>query len=302
MKSLKGRDIISIDDFNRSEILYIFKIAKKYEKKVNPNLLKGKIVATLFFEPSTRTHQSFSSAAQRLGAGVIGFSNISSTSINKGESFSDTLKIMEGYSDLLVLRHPDSGSAKIAADTLNIPVINAGDGPNHHPTQTLLDLYTIQKKFKRLNNLKIAFVGDPKHYRTFHGLVLGLNKFGTNKIYGISPKGLEMPPEFKNPNYIDDVIDMRKLNKNLSEIKPDVICAGRIPKEYIKGDAGKYSYKIDQKTLSILPNYSIIMHPLPRAGEIDPLIDSSPMAVYFEQAKNGLYIRMALLALILGTG
>lgn len=296
----KGRDLISIDDLTKEEILYVFKIAKKFEKKVNPNLLRGKIVATLFFEPSTRTHQSFSSAAQRLGAGIIGFDDTESTSLKKGESLEDTLRTMANYSDLIVMRHPTPGSVKHAADTVDIPVINAGDGPNHHPTQTLLDMYTFQKTFKKLKGLKIALVGSPKHYRPHHGLQRGMSKFDGNEVFGIAPSGLEMPEEFRSSGYQDVSIDMRKLNETLAKIKPDIVYAGRIPKEYIKGDIKKYSYVINNETVQALPKSSVIMHPLPRVGEIDPEIDSSPKAIYFSQVRNGIFIREALLALILG--
>lgn len=298
--NFKNKDVISINDFTKEELLHIFEVARKYEKKINSNLLKGKIVATIFFEPSTRTHQSFSSAAQRLGAGVIGFDNIDSTSVKKGETFEDTMRIIANLSDVIVVRHPEPGSARIAADTVDIPVVNAGDGPNHHPTQTLLDLYTIQKVFKRLDNLKIAFVGDQKHYRVFHGFILGLSKFSDNKIYGVSPQGLEMPDEFRNSSYHDVVIDMKNLDKKLAELKPDVVCVGRIPKEYITGDTKKYSFKITPNTIRSLPSHTIVMHPLPRVDEIDKAVDDFPNAIYFAQAKNGLYVREALLSLILG--
>ena len=299
MYKFKGRDILSIKDFSKEEILYILRLASKFEKKVNPNLLKGKIVATLFYEPSTRTHQSFSSAAQRLGAGVIGFDNINVTSIKKGESFEDTLRIMANLSDVIVIRHPKPGSADLAAKTVSIPVINAGDGPNNHPSQTLLDLFTMQKIFKRLDNLKIAMVGDMKHYRTFHGQILGLGKFSNNKIYGICPKGLEMPDEFKNENYQDLVINMKNLDEILATLKPDVVSVGRIPREYIKGNSKKYSFRITIETVKKLPKHTIIMHPLPRIDELDTEVDEYPNAIYFQQAKNGLYIREVLLALVL---
>lgn len=299
MYKFKGRDVLSIKDFSKQEILYILKIASRFEKKVNSNLLKGKIVAMLFYEPSTRTHQSFSAAAQRLGAGVIGFDNVNVTSIKKGESFSDTLKIMANLSDVIIIRHPRPGSAHEAAETVSIPVINAGDGPNNHPTQTLLDLYTIQKVFKRLNNLKVALVGDMKHYRTFHGQILGLSKFSNNKIYGICPKGLEMPKEFRNENYKEIVISMKALDETLANLKPDIVSVGRIPKEYIKGNFKKYYYQITPQTMDRLPKHTILIHPLPRINEIDPEVDGSPNTLYFQQAKNGLYIREALLSLVL---
>lgn len=306
MKTFKGRDIIDINDFTKEELLYVLSVAKKFDPtfikrdRSNYEIAQGKIAALLFFEPSTRTEQSFRSAAQKIGMGIIGFDDPEKTSINKGESFSDTIRIMDSYADVLIIRHPEPLSAKKAADVAQIPVINAGDGPNQHPTQTMLDLYTILKSLGRLDNLKIALVGNQKHYRTAHALSSAAFKFSKNKIYGISPKGLEMPAEFKNGDYTDATIDMRKLNETLAEIKPDVVYAGRIPKEYMKGDTAKYAYEINLKTMDILPKHCIIMHPLPRVDEIDPDLDTHPNAIYFQQARNGLYIREALLALVLG--
>lgn len=302
----KGRDIIDIRDFSKDEILFILKTAKKFDptfvKKKTSNylLLRGKIAGLLFFEPSTRTEQSFLSAAQRVGMGIIGFNNSEATSLNKGESFSDTVKVMSAYCDVLIIRHPRSGSAHEVAGLIDIPVINGGDGPNSHPTQTLLDLYTILKIFKRLDNLKIALVGDPKHYRTFHGQFLGLSKFSNNKFYGISPKGLEMPKEFRNDSYQDVTIDMKKLAETLAKIKPDIVSVGRIPKEYIKGDSSKFKFRLTAETVQKLPRETIIMHPLPRVDELDGAIDNLPNAVYFEQVKNGLFVREALLSLVVG--
>lgn len=307
MKTFKGRDIIDINDFSRAELLYILGIAKKFDpafvkrsKKSNYTLAQGKIAALLFFEPSTRTEQSFSSAAQKIGMGIIGFDDPEATSIHKGESFTDTIRIMDCYADVLVIRHPEAFSAKSAADVAQIPVMNAGDGPNQHPTQTILDLYTILKKFGRLDHLKIAMVGNQKHYRTMHALSAACFKFSGNKIYGISPIGLEMPTEFKTGDYEDVTINMKKLNETLAEIKPDVVYAGRIPKEYMKGDTSKYTYQINIKTMEFLPKHCIIMHPLPRIDELDPNLDAHPNAIYFTQARNGLYVREALLALVLG--
>lgn len=306
MKTFKGRDIIDINDFSKDELLYVLKIAKKFDpqfvksNKKNYTIAQGKIAALLFFEPSTRTEQSFRSAAQKIGMGIIGFNDPEATSINKGETFQDTLRIMENYSDVLIIRHPRAGSAKEAADIVEIPVINAGDGPNQHPTQTMLDLYTILKKFGRIENLKVALVGNQKHYRTMHALSVALFKFNNNQVYGISPVGLEMPDEFRHKNYIDATIDMRNLNKTLEEIAPDVIYAGRIPKEYMEGNTKKYDYQINLKTMEKLPKHTIVMHPLPRVGEIDPELDKHPGAIYFIQARNGLYVREALLALVLG--
>lgn len=304
--NFKGRDIIDIKDLSKEEILYVLQKARKFDPEFaksdrsNYEIAQGKIAALLFFEPSTRTQQSFSSAAQKIGMGLIGFNDPELTSIHKGESFSDTIRIMMAYADVMVIRHPEAGSAQKAAEVADIPVINAGDGPNSHPTQTLLDMYTILKIYSRLDNLKIAFVGDPLHYRTFHGQFLALAKFSGNQFYGVSPKGLEMPEEFRDSSYHDVVIDMKNLDKTLAELKPDIVSVGRIPKEYIDGDAKKYDFQVTCDTLKVLPQNSIVMHPLPRVNELDPEIDSNPKAVYFRQARNGLYVREALLALVLG--
>lgn len=306
MKNFKGRDIIDIKDLSKEEILYILQKARKFDPEFtksdrsNYEIAQGKIAALLFFEPSTRTQQSFSSAAQKIGMGLIGFNDPELTSIHKGESFADTIRIMMAYADVMIIRHPEAGSAQKAADVADIPVINAGDGSNSHPSQTLLDLYTILKVFKKLDNFKIAFVGDPLHYRTFHGQFSALSKFSGNKFYGISPKGLEMPEEFRDSSYQDVVIDMKDVDKTLADLKPDIVSAGRIPKEYMTGDIGKCNYQITNKTLEGLPEHSIIMHPLPRVDEINPEVDASPKAIYFKQARNGLYVREALLALVLG--
>lgn len=306
MQNFKGRDIIDINDFSKEELLHILKLAKKFDPEYvkkdrsNYTIAQGKIAAVLFFEPSTRTEQSFRSAAQKIGMGIIGFNNLTLTSMDKGETFADTIRIMESYADVLIIRHPEPFSAKKAADLASIPVINAGDGPNQHPTQTMLDLYTILKQFGRLDNLRVALVGNQKHYRTMHALSMALFKFSNNKIFGISPKGLEMPDEFKHSNYQDEPIDMRKLNQKLAEIKPDIVYAGRIPKEYMSGDVKKYAYQINKETLKSLPKHCVIMHPLPRVDEIDPEVDISPQAIYFTQARNGLFVREALLALVLG--
>ncbi len=304
--NFKGRDVIEINDFTKDELLFLLKMARKFDPayvksdRSNYTIAQGKIAATLFFEPSTRTQQSFSSAAQKIGMGLIGFNDPQLTSIHKGESFADTIRIMMAYADVMIIRHPEAGSARVAADIADIPVINAGDGPNSHPTQTLLDMYTILKVFKRLDNLKIAFVGDPLHYRVFHGQFSALSKFSGNQFYGISPKGLQMPKEFRNKDYHDMVINMKDLDETLEQLKPDIVSVGRIPKEYIKGDSSKYDFEVTVDTIKKLPSHTIIMHPLPRVNELNPKIDASPKAVYFAQARNGLYIREALLALLLG--
>lgn len=305
--SFKGKDIISLDQFTPKDIKILFSHVPKMKdiaKNARPSkILAGKIVVILFYEPSSRTFGSFSTAVKQLGGQTVEILNPQQfSSVAKGETFEDTIRVFEAYSDAIVLRHPSVGSAMEAAKTAKfVPIINAGDGPGEHPTQTLLDMYTIFEIFNRLDNLKIAFVGDLLHYRTFHGQFLGLSKYPGNKFYGISPKGVEMPSKFRNSNYHEVVIDMDDLDKTLASLKPDIISVGRIPKEYITGDAKKYRFQITKKTLKNLSPKSIIMHPLPRVGEILPEVDEDPRAVYLRsQIRNGQYVRMALLALVLG--
>jgi len=304
--NFKGKDIASTDQFSPKDFEKVFSVADEMKKDVQSHkplsMLGGYAVGLMFFEPSTRTFSSFSSAAKRLGAVTIEHQNpAQSSSVAKGETLEDSMRVLEAYSDAIVLRHPEAGSAKRAADAVGIPVLNAGDGPNQHPSQTLLDLYTILEIFGHLDNLKIAFVGDPLHYRVFHGQFSGLSQYGGNTFYGISPKGLEMPKEYRNESYQDVVIDMKDVNKTLGEIKPDIVSVGRIPKEYISGDASQYNFVINADTLKELLPKSIIMHPLPRIDEITTDVDADPRAVYFSrQIRNGLYVRMALLGLVLG--
>lgn len=304
--NFKGKDILSIEQFSPKDIDKVVQIAGKMKVLVNEHkpstLLSGYVISAIFFEPSTRTFSSFTTSAKRLGATTIEHQNpLSTSSVTKGETLEDTMKILEAYSDAIIIRHPESGSAKRVADVVEIPVLNAGDGTNQHPTQTLLDLLTIKEKLGKLENLKIAFVGDPLHYRVFHGQISALSKYKGNKFYGISPKGLEISDEYRNNQYQDVVIDMKNLNRALAQIQPDVLSVGRIPKEYIKGDSKKYHFSINSETLESLPKNSIIIHPLPRIDELATEVDGDPRAVYFsDQVKNGLYVRMALLALVLG--
>src|SRR3989338_4737748 len=224
----KNKDVISINDFSKEELLHILKVARQMEQKLKGNLLKGKILATLFFEPSTRTRLSFTSAMEQLSGEVIGFSNANTTSIQKGESLWDTLKMTEQYADVIVIRHPLEGSARLAAEAASIPVINGGDGSNQHPTQTLLDLYTIRKAKGALDNLNIAFIGDLKYGRTVHSLALALKNFNTKMCF-ISPESLKMPHEI-----LDKLTNVSfEEHVDVNEIAPsiDILYATRIQKE-----------------------------------------------------------------------
>jgi len=299
----KGRNIISIRDFSKTELLYVINIARKLEKEYDPNILNKHVLATLFFEPSTRTRLSFSSAMSRLGGKVIGFDNPDSTSVKKGESLRDTIKTVEGYADIIVMRHPVDGAARFASEISKIPIINAGDGINQHPTQTLLDLYTIKKSFGKLEDLNIGFVGDLKYGRTVHSLAHALSHFNA-KMFFVSPSQLKMPED-----HLEELKERGIKYKEESEItkiknKIDILYMTRIQKERfpdpIEYQKLKGCYKIDEEFLEKTREKLKIMHPLPRVDEISPDMDSHEKAIYFEQAHNGVIVRMALLALLLG--
>ncbi len=308
MNNFKGRDIIDINDFSKEELLFILKTAKKFDPtfvksdRTNYTIAQGKIAAVLFFEQSTRTEQSFRSAAQKIGMGIIGFNDPQSTSIHKGETFSDTIRIMDSYSDVLIIRHPEPGAAKKAADVASIPVINAGDGPNQHPTQTMLDLYTILKEAGTLDGITVALMGDLKYGRTVHALSLALSHFKVKQIF-ISHKSLAMPKEFL------DVLEKRgveyeEIDQLPKSLKVDFLYQTRVQKERFK-DLEEYkkikdNFILDVSFKEYLDSGVKLMHPLPRINEIDPSLDAHPNAIYFQQARNGLYIREALLGLILG--
>ncbi|MFQ5891883.1 MAG: aspartate carbamoyltransferase [Candidatus Methanofastidiosia archaeon] len=293
------RDFVSIRDFSKSEILQILKVAENMENAPQTQLLKGKILATLFYEPSTRTRLSFESAIQRLGGSCIGFSKPSSASVSKGESLADTVRIVEKYSDVMAIRHPADGAARLAADVLKIPVINAGDGSNQHPTQTLLDLYTMKKEFGRLD-LRIALMGDLKYGRTVHSLIYALSLFDVY-LQLLSPETLEIP------NHMKDFLKEKKVEfeeiEEMKELDCEVIYVTRIQKERFPDleeyERVKGSYVIDREGLKYLKGAKI-MHPLPRVDEIAREIDSCENAIYFKQAGNGIPVRMATLAMALG--
>lgn len=307
--TFKGRDIIDINDFSKEELLYILKTAKKFDPQFvksdrsNYTIAQGKIAGLLFFEPSTRTEQSFKSAAQKIGMGVIGFNDPESTSIHKGEAFADTIRIMDAYADVLIIRHPEDFSAKKASEVAQIPVINAGDGSNQHPTQTLLDLYTILKEAGKLDDISIAFMGDLKYGRTVHALSIALSHFKVKQIF-ISNQDLAMPKE-----YIDALEKkgvsfeiLTKIPQNFDGI--NFLYQTRVQKERFKDlqayDKIKDEFILGKEFLAQLDRGVKLMHPLPRINEMAEELDSHPNAVYFTQAKNGLYIREALLALVLG--
>ena len=305
--NLKGRDLVSIRDLTREEIFYILEKAEKMipfakgEKKTKA--LEGKILATLFFEPSTRTKLSFETAMHRLGGNVIGFSEPAMTSIKKGETLADTIRMVDSYSDIIVIRHSLEGAARLAAEFAESPVINAGDGAGRHPTQCLLDLFTILREKGRIEGLKIALVGDLKYGRTVHSLAYALALLGAELIF-ISPETLKMPKEI-----VRDCQELGAEPKSFTNLERaikdvDVIYVTRIQKERFP-DPTEYnrvvgSYRIDIDLLKHAKEDVIVMHPLPRVNEIDPEVDKTKHALYFKQAFYGIPVRMALLSLLLG--
>jgi aspartate carbamoyltransferase catalytic subunit len=300
---MKNRSLISIDDFTKEEFIKILDLAEGFEKNPHQNILEGKVVATLFFEPSTRTRLSFESAVNYLGGKVIGFSDASSTSVKKGESLKDTIKTVANYCDLIVMRHPVEGSARFASEVSSVPIINAGDGANQHPTQCLLDLYSIRKTQGKLENLNVAFVGDLKYGRTVHSLSIALTKFNTT-FHLVSPPELKLPSAVKY--YIKEMqLDYHQYT-DLREAIPhaDVLYVTRIQRERfsdpIEYEKVKNSYNLTREMLSgVKPNLRVL-HPLPRVNEIHEDVDDTPQAYYFQQALNGVYVRQALLKAILG--
>ena len=299
-----GRDIISIEDFSRKEIDYILTKSRNMEPIASKgsNILNRKVLATLFFEPSTRTRLSFEAAMLKLGGSTIGFADADITSVKKGENLSDTIRTIENYADIIALRHPLEGSAKLAAEFSRVPILNAGSGAEEHPTQALMDLYTIQKEKGKIDNLKIALVGDLRYGRTVHSLAWALSLYNI-ELYLISPESLRMRKGVVSSikNKISIIED-----KNLEKIIPqiDVLYVTRIQKERFP-DPAEYSkvkgvYKIDLNTIKAGKKNLIILHPLPRLNEIASEVDNTPQAKYFKQVWNGIVVRMALLSLVLG--
>lgn len=297
------RDILSISDFSKDDVIYLLRKIKHLKENPTSNILQGFILGNCFFEPSTRTRLSFESAMLRLGGSVLGFEDMNTTSVKKGESLQDSFKMLHHYADVLVIRHPLEGSAQLAADAADVPVINAGDGANQHPTQTFLDLFSLQESQGRLEDLHIALVGDLKYGRTVHSLAEALIHFKP-RLYFVSPQGLEMPKE---------VCDRLKekgvkfsFHPSFEEILPkvDVFYMTRIQEERfvhkLEYELVKHSYILKKEHLVDVKTNFKVLHPLPRVFEIDSSVDYTDYAYYFQQAKHGLLTRQALLGLILG--
>lgn len=302
MPSFKDRHLITIAELSRQEIEQILKKATEFKKKPPKNLLQDQIIASCFFEPSTRTRLSFETAALRLGAKVIGFDEGSNTSVKKGETLFDTIKVIGGYADLLVIRHPLEGSARLATLATNKPVINAGDGANQHPTQTLLDLFTIQECQKSLEGLKIAIVGDLKYGRTAHSLSYACALFDM-RLFFVSPEELSLPESLLHE--LKKKRGKFSFHRSLSEIidKVDILYVTRLQKERFDPllyAQVKENYHVNLELLKKGKKNLKVLHPLPRVGEIEKEVDGSGYDYYFEQAENGVYVRQALLALLLG--
>ncbi len=301
---MKLKDLISINDLNKKDILFILDIAEKIEaKRIKPNL-GGQVLATLFYEPSTRTRFSFETAMKRLGGEVISMADIKSTSAAKGESLRDTIKVIGKYADIIVIRHPLEGSARLAAESTDKPVINAGDGANQHPTQTLLDLYAIRNSQNTLDKLKVALCGDLKYGRTVHSLAYALSFFDC-ELFFISPQSLAMPKyileDLKNKKIKFQELKIEDPNNAMEKL--DILYATRIQKERFP-DLAEYekvkdAYVITPKLLKKAKRNLRILHPLPRVKEITTDVDSTPYAFYFEQVGFGIPIRQALLSILL---
>jgi len=302
-----GQDILSVDQFDREDLETIFAVAHEMYGMVERigtfDLLKGKVLTNLFYEPSTRTSSSFIAAIERLGGSVVQINNVTYSSVSKGESLQDTVKTMESYTDAIVLRHPEQGSAAIAAHAASKPVINAGDGAGEHPTQALLDAYTIREEMGRIDGLTITMLGDLKYGRTVHSLAKLLTLFDV-KINYVAPEILQMPELLVKE--VDAAGIEQHETTDLDEVlaDTDVLYVTRIQKERFE-DPSEYelvknSYVITAETMRSAKEDMIVMHPLPRVGEIATEVDDDPRAAYFRQMEYGMYVRMALLSLVLG--
>lgn len=305
---LTGADILSVAQFDKEILEYIFGRAREMQEMVKrvggADLLKGHVLACLFYEPSTRTSSSFIAAMERLGGSVIPITQgVQFSSVSKGETLADTIRTLEQYSDVIVLRHPEIGSAQLAADYASVPVLNAGDGPGEHPTQALLDLFTIREELGTIDGLKIAMIGDLRYGRTVHSLTKLLLQYDVSLRF-VSPEILRLPLTVMN-KVIDAGLVARETHDVADVIEnADVLYVTRVQKERFS-DLAQYEqvknyYEITTDLMERAKEKMVVMHPLPRVGEIHYDVDKDPRAAYFRQVQNGMYIRMALLAAVLG--
>lgn len=299
---MRKNSLVSISDYSKEDILSILDSAADFEFNPNRKSLDGKVIATLFFEPSTRTRLSFETAVVRLGGSIIGFSDASTSSSSKGETLNDTIHMVSSYADAIVMRHPLEGAARYAAEISPVPIINAGDGANQHPSQTLLDLYSILKTQGTLQDLNICLVGDLKYGRTVHSLIMAMSHFNPTFTF-IAPEELKMPEEYKafcKKNNIK-FSEATELHDNFNDA--DILYMTRVQRERFQDlmeyERVKNVYTLKNDMLDHSKSNLKILHPLPRVTEIDPDVDSNPKAYYFQQAKNGLYVRQAILSKVL---
>lgn len=300
---MKNKSLVSITDYSKEDYLQIINLASEFEKNPIQDILKGYVIATLFFEPSTRTRLSFESAVNKLGGRIIGFTDAGTSSVQKGESLKDSILTVGNYSDLIVMRHPIEGSARYASEVSKVPIVNAGDGANQHPTQCLLDLYSIMKTQGKLDNLSFAMVGDLKYGRTVHSLIMALSEFNPSFSL-ISPEELKLPQEYKTflTNRGLKYSEHTELEEALKDV--DIVYMTRVQKERfsdpIEYEKVKNAYVLRNSMLKNTKDNMRILHPLPRVNEISEDVDTNPKAYYFEQALNGVYTRQAIIAKILG--
>lgn len=300
---MKGKSLVSINDLSRDDILRLLDMAEAFSRHPRQPVLTDNVVATLFFEPSTRTRLSFESAVNQLGGRVLGFAEASSSSIAKGESLKDTILTVSNYVDLIVMRHPIEGAARYASEVSPVPIINAGDGANQHPTQTMLDLFSIRKTQGRLEGLTICMMGDLKYGRTVHSLLMAMSHFGARFVF-VAPPELRLPEEYRL--YLHEkglpFEEHTTLGEQLRDV--DILYMTRVQRERfsdpLEYEKVKNVYVLHEDMLhGSRPNMRVL-HPLPRVNEISTDVDSSPKAYYFEQARNGVYARMAIISSILG--
>ncbi len=301
---MKSRSFVSINDLSREKFLSLLETAEKFEENPNRDILKGKIVGSLFFEPSTRTRLSFETAANRLGASVIGFSDAATSSATKGETLKDTIMMVSSYADVIAMRHKLEGAARYASEVSQVPIINAGDGANQHPSQTMLDLYSIKKTQGTLEGLKIHLVGDLKYGRTVHSLLHAMRHFNPTFCF-ISPNELRMPEEYRlfcEKNNIPYTETTEFSEEVIADA--DIIYMTRVQRErfsdVMEYEKVKNCYRLTNAMLANTKENLRILHPLPRVNEIAQDVDANPKAYYFQQAQNGLYVREAIICDVLG--
>ncbi len=297
-----NKSLVSIDDLSTDEMVSILDLAEEFERESSQPLLEGKVIATLFFEPSTRTRLSFESAISRLSGKIVGFTDASSSSVTKGETLNDTIRTVNNYCDLIVMRHPIEGSARFASEIADVPVVNAGDGANQHPTQTMLDLYSIRKTQGGLDKLNIFLVGDLKYGRTVHSLLMAMSRWNTTFNF-ISPEELRMPVEYKL--YLDKLGLKYYEHSDFTDIinEADIIYMTRVQKERFSDpmeyEKVKNVYVLHNSMLHSTKDNMKVLHPLPRVNEIHTDVDLNKKSYYFQQALNGVYTRQAILTRLL---